>query len=233
MAYKLTIDEGNSAAKFALWHGDTMVSLEPQLIDTPALEGVIISSVRPNSVLRDTLEKRYERLIVLSASTPLPITIGYTTPSSLGSDRIAAAVGAITTAGNCDVMVVDVGTAVTYDFVTSDGRFAGGNIAPGVEMRLRALNAFTDALPAVQPLGDTPLLGFDTPSAMRSGAVRGVAAEIDCYFNALRATHPSLKIIITGGSAPIVTPFISSPVVVEPNLVMIGLKRIIDYNEAL
>ena len=149
---------------------------------------------------------------------------------TLGPDRIAAAAGAWQLATGRQSLVVDMGTAITYDVVTSDGHYIGGNIAPGIFVRLEALNHFTKALPLVETDGPVPRWGNDTASALRSGAIRGVVGELQYYRHCLLADqHPD--VFLTGGSADLITPFITTPIHVEPNLVLIGLNSILNYNE--
>ena len=121
-----------------------------------------------------------------------------------------------------------MGTAVTYDLVSADGHFRGGNIAPGIGMRLRSLNSFTARLPKVVGYGDTPLLGTDTATAMRAGAVRGVVSEIVYYRNSL---PEGTNVVLTGGWAERVSEFLDFPVILEKCLVTKGLLSILLYNE--
>lgn len=232
MGLKLTIDQGNSSAKLALWEADRVLrSWRSESVTAGDLSSVDFDSGIYASVRREKVDLP-ENVLCLSTKLPLPLKIEYSTPETLGADRIGAAAGALVVASGKAALVVDVGTAVTYDFVTGDCRFAGGNIAAGIEMRLQSLAEHTSALPEVGPKGAAPLLGHDTTSAMRAGAIRGVAAEIEYYYSALNREHGKLELIITGGSSELVVPYIATPFIHEPNLVMIGLKRILDYNEA-
>lgn len=195
------------------------------------VKGAICSTVATSSPLADVLAKHFPGIIRLSAQTPMPLGIRYNSAQTLGADRIAAAVGALAVAPRENALIADIGTAATYDFVDANGIFQGGNIAPGVELRLRSLAEFTSALPLVQADGPVALLGHDTASAMRAGAVLGVVAEIELYHSRLTEINGPASLIITGGGAPLVAPLISLPFIHEPHLVMIGLKRILDYNE--
>lgn len=243
MGYYLTIDEGNSSAKMALWEGSVCIR-EARFEDiTPTeaahftggveLTAVAYSSVKTGDSKILSLLPAGVKVYNISSSLPIPITLDYSTPTTLGADRIAAAAGASVISQGESALIVDIGTAVTYDFLDSRLRFEGGNIAPGIEMRLNALNKYTSALPAVDPHGDTPLLGKTTAEAMRSGAVLGVAAETEYYRSQLKPSHSSFITILTGGGAELVAPHISLPFRIVPNLVMLGLKRILDYNESL
>ncbi len=245
MATKLTIDEGNSSVKMALWHDDVMdapVTLHSVaegdvrrfLGDCVHVDSAIFCSTRRrgDDEVAELLGAVAGRVINLHAWTPMPLTIDYRTPQTLGPDRIAAAVGATVVAPGATCLVVDMGTAITYDVVRGGERFVGGNIAPGIFMRLEALNHFTSALPLVETDGDVPRWGYDTATALRSGAVRGVVGELQYYRHCLTESQP-VDVILTGGAASLITPHISTPIAVEPHLVLIGLNRILDYNESL
>lgn len=237
MSINLTIDHGNSRTKVALWHPDESRPYHQEAVsrlDEAALmrlcgrEHIVsccMCSVAGDGdeALRHLLESRCERLLVLDpASTPTPLKMGYRTPSTLGADRLAAAVGAWHIAGGGEILVVDVGTAVTYDYVSHD-TFVGGNIAPGIGMRLRALNHYTARLPLVDSSGKVEAWGGDTAMALRSGAVDGVVAEIEYY---RRRLSPGAKTVLTGGASVLVAPRLSFDTIRATDLVCTGLDII-------
>lgn len=243
MAHYLTIDQGNSAAKMALWHDSTM--LEARIVPHLSVEAVaqfVASCGGVKAALYCSVASRSAELMAglanfipdvkrLTSDMPLPLTIDYGTPGSLGADRIAAAVGARVIVSDRPLLVVDAGTAVTYDAVTADGRFAGGNIAPGMSMRLEALHRFTARLPRVEVPRELPsgaFLGHDTQSAMVLGAVYGIVGALEYY---KRHLPDDTVAVLTGGWATELSRLCSFPVVVEPHLVSKGLNRILLYNE--
>lgn len=242
MATKLTIDQGNTSAKAAVWHDDTIVaeavyrSLNANDIDLLAddfggrFDASIYSSVcDAGRDVADCMAARSQRFIELSSTTPLPIKVAYATPSTLGLDRIAAVAGAYASTAGSWTLVVDCGTAITYDILSPDGIFLGGNIAPGIFMRLEALNKFTARLPLVEPEGEYRLWGNDTESALRAGAVNGVIAELRYYRNCLPVSDP--EVVITGGSADLVVDRVGFDLTVDHELVSKGLNSILNYNE--
>ena len=121
-----------------------------------------------------------------------------------------------------------MGTAITYDVVLSNGSYIGGNIAPGINMRLEALNNYTSRLPIVSPKGDCPIWGIDTETAMRSGAVIGVVGEIAYYKNQMHENH---LVILTGGSVDLIDKLIDFHIEIDQHLVTRGLNSILIYNE--
>ena len=166
----LIIDIGNNSAKFFLFNGEQIVLHTRRensgfdVIDEwnrqYDIDKAIVSTVIADSCeLQEKLGKLQCPVVRFSSSTPLPIEIGYRTPGTLGSDRIAAAVGAWNEAPGRNLLIIDAGTAITVDFVGNDGKYNGGNIAPGIKMRLRALHEYTSRLPMVDKEGDTPAIG--------------------------------------------------------------------------
>ena len=164
----------------------------------------------------------------LTPLTPIPLTIDYATPSTLGVDRIAAAIGAASLHPGKELLVVDAGTAVTYDRVTARRHFSGGNIAPGFGMRLKALHAVTARLPLVSSHGETRLWGNSTDSAMRSGARNGVVAEISYYRS--RLPQDSV-VVIAGGWGRELAEKLDFETDYQESLVNRGLNDILLHNE--
>ena len=172
------------------------------------------------------------RLQRLTASTPVPLAMGYRTPDTLGRDRVATAVGAWVEFTGCNLLVIDAGTAITSDVVLADGTFLGGSIAPGVDMRLRAMHDYTSRLPLVEAEGDTPLVGYDTTTALRSGAVLGAATEVEGRARTLKAVLGQLKVMLTGGNAELLNQFLPDGfATVDAELMFKGLDAIIDFND--
>lgn len=242
----LTIDQGNSEAKIALWEGSALVDfrMEPSL--TPRRVGDFVSGRRIDgsiycSVGREDVDLlRYlrhlsGRALRLTPDTRVPIRISYRTPSTLGSDRVAAAVGAWADFAGHPILVVDAGTAVTYDYVDAEGVYHGGNIAPGISMELRALHEFTARLPLVPFPEDMPSLcrdlwGGDTRQAIALGAVYSVVASIAFY----RSRLPEDTVVVLGGGCGHhLASVCGFETQVDEHLVSKGLNRILLYNETL
>ena len=163
MAYYLTIDQGNTCVKVDIWDGNSDKIVASRTFDTLQVSDLkmLCNGHKPSASIYCTVSER-DRIIIesltsltphaveMSVDMPMPVRIAYTTPRTLGLDRVAAAIGAYSLCkANRDILVIDIGTAITYDIVSADGIYRGGNIAPGVDMRLRALNHFTARLPLV------------------------------------------------------------------------------------
>lgn len=242
MALNLTIDQGNSSTKIALWNAEgELVETSTRmhfvakdarrLTESHDIDNAIYCTVtqRPPTMLK-SLAQNVRNVVEFTAETPIPLSIEYASPQTLGLDRLAAAVGAYMLIKETDrpILVVDLGTAITYDIVRQDARYCGGNIAPGIYMRLKALNHYTARLPLVDPRSsEPPLWGDDTKSALLAGAIRGVVAEVEYYRHKSGA---DTIVVMTGRDSEIVAPLLSFKPVIEPNLVSKGLLEIIRYN---
>ena len=240
MGYNLTIDQGNSSAKVAVWDGADIIfdgyfkqfeseNIADLITRFPLIDKAIYCSVADEGIeIIKLLKKQNIKTMILDNSTLLPITNAYKTPQSLGRDRIAAAVGAWSNHKNKDILVIDLGTAITYDVVTADGCYIGGNIAPGITMRLEALHNYTMRLPLVEPTGICPLWGEDTTTAIRSGVLNGIVGEIYHYKKQL---SQSPIVIMTGGNATLIETMLDFSPEIDHHLVTRGLNSILIYNE--
>lgn len=147
------------------------------------------------------LRRRLGRFIRFGHGVPVPIRNGYATPDTLGADRLAAAVGAATLYPGNNVLIVDFGTAITFDFVSAEGEFLGGNISPGAATRFRALHHFTRKLPLCELIDREVFMGRDTVSAIEGGVVNGIVYEVEGYIRDLERKYDGLRIIFTGGDS--------------------------------
>ena len=238
----LTIDMGNTRVKYAVFDGGTVVSdgcseeFDEAVIDRilaahPGITQAIVATTRgPVDDTVALVRRRIGRCLRLSPQLPLPIRNGYTTPETLGEDRLAAAVGAASLYPGRNLLIVDFGTAITIDQVSADGVFRGGNISPGVQMRFRALHDYTAALPLCESCEDQTLLGRSTVEAIRQGVMNGIAFEIEGYIARLFPEIDALSIIFTGGDAKFFVKRIKNTIFAHCDLVFLGLNRILEYN---
>lgn len=236
----LIVDIGNTFIKLAIYAGDEQLFLKRYkkvlVKDVKAVfkkfpfEKSIVSSVRKtHPYFLKYLEKNHG-LLTLSHKTNVPITNKYGTPKTLGLDRLAAVVGAAVTYPGKKALVIDIGTCMTYDYIDGNKNYWGGNIAPGVELRLNAMHHFTSALPLVKRKWNPELLGKSTQTAIQNGAVWGVKLEIESFIKTLTSKKGHLHVILTGGDATYFGELIDSEIFVAPNLLLKGLNEILKYN---
>ena len=182
-------------------------------------------------------------VIYLNHLTPIPIRNLYSTPQTLGTDRLASVTGAYYEAMNrnngepIDVLVIDMGTAITYDIIDAAGNYLGGNISPGVLMRLKALHHFTDKLPLVElspedfnNTAESFSFGDTTQSAIINGVVQGVKCEIKGVVEQLLLKYPRLLIFLTGGDYINFDEQLKKRIFADKFLVAKGLNIILQYN---
>jgi type III pantothenate kinase len=238
----LVIDIGNTRTKYSIFNqgkevlSKTVKEFAPNLAkdvkqDYPELTKVILSSVKDYpSVLRKALQSQFSTFIELNAETPLPIENCYASKATLGKDRIAAVVGAFHLYPKTNVLVIDAGTAITFDLLTSNGKYLGGNIAPGLEMRFKALNQYTHALPLVKKANYNQLYGTTTETAILAGVQNGLVYETDKCIDAFKEFYGNLEVIITGGDAEFFDNKLKNSFFVHFNLTGLGLNRILQHN---
>ncbi len=237
----IVVDSGNTYAKIGWFEGPELIRFEVRLSFDQLTEAVRSSSaghIMYSSVGKDVEEFRRAIqpnafVLNLDSQTPLPIIKEYETPATLGADRIAAAVGAGYLHPGEDLVVIDMGTCITYDYLDREARFQGGLISPGVRMRFKAMHTFTQRLPLVEPEPAPTLIGKNTRHAMLSGVMNGLTAEINGLIEAYRVLSPACRVVLCGGDVPFFESLLKPPIFVVPQLVLIGLNRILLHNVAL
>ena len=248
----LCIDQGNSRTKVALMTDEGKMikhliykqfssSDVERLFDLYDITDSIISSVvNIEAAVVNTLNRRSQHFVLFDHMTPVPIINRYASPETLGQDRLAAAVGAKHLCPNENLLIVDAGSAITYDFVSAEGEYMGGNIAPGLKMRFTMLQQMTKKLPFVEVEANEliPLFGKNTRDAIAAGVIRGVAYEVKGYMRTMREKTPHFQTFLTGGNAPYILTNVRSSrtekreMVYEKHLVLIGLNEILVFNKA-
>lgn len=240
---KLIIDIGNTLVKIALMRSPEDMKLfsfqeltmnDIRDIEASAdIDGVALCSVRERDTrLIDYFKGRYAEFLEITASTPMPISINYKTPHTLGVDRLMAAVGARYYNTEDDLLVCDFGSAITYDFVSAEGEFSGGNIAPGASLRFRSLNEFTKKLPLCSLEETVPLLGEDTRSAISAGVVHGILYEINGYLEYFKSQKKTFSVFFTGGDGKYFADKLKKPIFVKSYLTITGMYVVLNYNYA-
>jgi type III pantothenate kinase len=234
----LVIDAGNTRAKAATFQGKELhekfafdsVDYLKKFLSEKTFDNVLISSVgiSANEIAESANVK--EMSITLSHLLPLPITIKYATPHTLGVDRIAAVCGALDLFPNRDCLVIDAGTCVTYELLDKNGNYHGGAISPGLEMRLKAMHTFTARLPLVNLQIDADLVGDSTEHGLQSGAWYGVVAEMEGVIDRYKIKYPEIQVLVCGGNATLFENRLKHTIFAAPDLVLGGLNRILLHN---
>lgn len=232
------IDIGNTFAKIGFFKENQLTEskrglpidqLKKKIFESD-IQSIIISSVTRSQEDLETLFADYSKSkIFLNPNTPIPIKKDYETPQTLGADRLAGAVGANFLFPNQNCLIIDMGTAIKYDYVSKEGIFKGGIISPGLKIRFKALHTFTKRLPLVEAEGIPELIGKSTKTCIQSGVINGIIAEI----NGIIERYEQLgdcQVILCGGDAQFFENQIKKTNFAVPNLVLIGLNQILAFN---
>jgi type III pantothenate kinase len=195
------------------------------------VDRVMVSSV--SQPVRDLFKfagSGLKKLLFLDHTLPLPLKINYRTPETLGYDRIAAAAGAWCIYPHSPILVMDLGTAITIDFVSAEGIFMGGNISPGLHTRFIALHEHTAKLPFITEDSNYPEFGDDTRTAISAGVQQGIIYELNAYVSHFENKYPDCRFVITGGDAGFFEHKLNKIIHTHPDLVLTGLNHILEFN---
>ncbi len=236
----LVIDYGNTAAKVAIFDQSKLVEklsftskeeLHRFVLATKA-ENFIVSSVNADADQICDWALHAKQKFVLRHTLPLPITVLYKTPHTLGVDRIAGACGAVQLFRGFNSLVIDAGTCITYDFIDEGTNYHGGSISPGLFMRFKAVHTFTARLPLVSPTNAPELIGNSTEKSIQSGIIYGMIEEIEGIIERYRTNYPDLKVILCGGDAAFFENKLKASIFASPDLVLFGLNSVLIHNVA-
>ena len=235
----LCIDIGNTRIKIGIFdcgrmiHNDAFLTMNQtevkKLIKKYKITMAVSSSTRKSVSAFEKRVKSFVSLLRLNHKTPVPIKNLYQTPKTLGKDRLAVAIGCTKVYPNKNCLIIDAGTCITYDIVTADKRYLGGNISPGLRMRAKAMDTMTSTLPFVEPVYNRDYIGKSTVTAMQNGIVYGTLLEIESLIAMIKHDIGDINVIITGGDAPFFADLLKTKIFVHSFLVLEGLDATINY----
>ncbi len=235
----LVIDKGNTCSKVAVFDGEKMIFCQrEEILSIPYLESMFRQFQISNAILStvsgidgsilDFLSSQCN-FTLFTVKTPMPIKLAYVTPETLGSDRLAAVLGAYFLNPQENFVVIDCGTCITYE-VFVDNCYLGGNILPGMQMRFKALSSGTAGLPMVNPQEGDLLFGKDTISAIRAGVQNGIVYEMEGFITAIQERFGKLNVFLTGGDCHFFEKCLKNRIFAVENLTLIGLNELIEHN---
>jgi type III pantothenate kinase len=238
----LIFDIGNSSTKVALFddqkkvrsfrtkhfHCDEIVRIFSPL--QKKIDKVIVSTVRdtPEFII-DLATLNIPFVHILSHESKLPFKNEYQTPETLGPDRIAAVAGAYLHFPGKKILIIDAGSAITYDFLAGKV-YKGGNISPGISMRFKALNKFTRKLPLASTTQKFHSPGRNTIEAITAGVINGIVYEINEYIRTFEKKHNEITVVLTGGDSGYLKERLDHKITYLPDIVIDGLNFILEYN---
>lgn len=238
----LVIDIGNTRTKLGIFNNGSLLStvilkelsvkkLEAIIRKNNDIENVFLCSVKNYPVkCKEYLTKNY-RFRELSNRTKLPFKNKYLDIKSLGKDRLADVAGAVHLFPGKNILAVDAGTCITYNFIDEDGNYLGGGISPGMEMRFKALHTFTKALPLIKPDEEfSELIGRNTMESIRAGVQHGILMEIKNIIRAYRQRYSGMMVIISGGIHAWIEDHLDEKFYPEPFLTLKGLNVLLEHS---
>lgn len=238
----LVIDWGNTRIKFGiiqdkkLIHTKTLQNTEIDLFTSEIeklelINACILSSVANIEIeIIDFIKSKCISFFEFTHNTKIPIDNKYKTPETLGKDRLSAVIGAWSLFPNENILVIDAGTCIKFDLVTKNSEYFGGSISPGLQMRFKALNFYTDKLPLVAPENIEYYIGTTTKESILSGVINGIIAELNGIISNYQKDYENLRIILTGGDAFFFEKKLKNIIFANSNLLIIGLNEILQHN---
>lgn len=242
IAMNLIIDVGNTLAKVAVFQNDEMIrkevakneflekKIEEIFREFPKIDAVVTSNVSKATFSWPSNLQESAKILELDSNTLLPFDNLYATPATLGNDRKALAAAASKNYPDRNVLVIDAGTCVTYDFKNAENQYLGGGISPGLKMRFKALNSFTANLPLIEPQENLNLIGDSTLTSINSGVVFGFLKEIDGIIEEYASRYDEMLVIITGGDAQFLSINLKNSIFANSNFLLEGLNYILEFN---
>jgi type III pantothenate kinase len=237
----LVVDSGNTRIKIGLFKDRELImkksflnltELKDFMIATNA-DHVLVSSVNHDPAEILSWSNSTGKKISLTPLLRLPIRITYQTPHTLGMDRLAAVCGAQDLFPNRNCLIIDAGTCINYELLDNHNVYHGGAISPGIAMRFEAMHTFTARLPLVSAKEDIELIGNTTETCLQSGVMNGVLEEVKGIIKKYQVLYPELTVILCGGDYPFFENRLKPAIFVAPELVLIGLNRILSYHVEL
>lgn len=238
----LIVDVGNTYVKFAVFKNRNLIhKLSFKLIEFknrynnlikayPKIEKAIISSVGHLSAQEVELIRLDFPVVELSSEINLPFENLYATPKTLGVDRIALVSASVDQFSDRNVLIIDAGTCITYDFINKKNQYLGGAISPGVRLRYKTLNNLTANLPLLKTQIPASLIGDSTEASIHSGVVNGVVKELDGIIDEYLLNYSDLTIILTGGDTKFLLNQLKNTIFANSDFLLEGLNFILEYN---
>jgi type III pantothenate kinase len=240
MQITLCLDFGNTRKKTGIFHNNEIkeaITLNDDsnetiqsLIEKYRPQKTILSSVINHNTEIENILAANSKFHKLSHLTRLSFTTPVGKPETIGADRLALAAAAVHYYPGKNNLIIGLGTCITYNFINKYHEFLGGGISPGMEMRLKSLNHYTAKLPIVKADSNAPLIGYDTNTNILSGAVIGMAMEIDGMIDAYRQQFGNFNVALTGGDLSYLAPHLKNKIFADPDLIFKGLYAISETN---
>jgi len=237
----LTIDVGNTRIKSAVFENNTAIEfssfegenffdkMENILKRFEKITVLVVASVgKLDKSAFETFSNRV-KIHFVERGQKFPFQNHYSSPETLGIDRMVLSAGAILQFSNKNRLVIDAGTCVTYDYIDENNVYHGGAISPGIRLRYEAMHNYTAKLPLLTIEEPENIIGNSTGESMHSGVVNGLTFEIDGYINELTSQKENFIIILTGGDANFLAKRLKNTIFANSNFLLESLNHLYQY----
>ncbi len=237
----LVIDIGNTQVKVAVFD-QTILLFKDQFQQSELLSGILDITEQydiKNSIVSHVADldqnvlKKIKSLVDLTElnhETTVPFLNNYLTPKTLGVDRLALVAAASSQFPAKNILIIDAGSCITYDFLDAFNSYSGGAISPGIEMRYKAVNHYTAKLPLLKKAELIPIIGDSTENAIHQGILNGVIQEIEGVISQYLTKNQKLTVVLTGGDTIFLAKNLKSSIFASPNFLLEGLNSILIHN---
>jgi type III pantothenate kinase len=246
----LAVDIGNTRIKVAVFEGTTLLDqyyfnneelrnqLNFILNKYEKVSDLVVSAV---GNIRKEVFSQFEtqvKIHFISSDFPFPFTNRYSTPNTLGIDRMVLASGAVLKYPNQNRLIIDAGTCITYDFIDENDNYLGGAISPGIRLRFESLHNYTAKLPLLtfeslkgkdSEFEKIPFIGNSTFESINSGVINGVINEIEGFISQYEAVYPKFIIILTGGDVEFLAKRLKNTIFANSNFLLESLNQTFQY----
>jgi type III pantothenate kinase len=238
----LAIDVGNTRIKTAVFEQNTLLKViifeKKQLSNQvtlilkkyPVVDTIIVTNVGKVAESDFLAFENKAKIYFISKDSKFPFQNLYSTPNTLGIDRMVLAAGAVLHYPNQNRLVIDAGTCVTYDFIDENNNYFGGAISPGIRLRYESLHNYTAKLPLLTKSNPEKIIGNATDEAIHSGVINGLIYEIEGFINSLKEQNANFIIILTGGDAEFLAKRLKNTIFANPNFLLESLNQTFQYN---
>ena len=239
----LTLDVGNTRIKAAVFEQSTLVEIfiftKEELLNKtiyilnlyPNVKNLVVASV--GNVEKEVFLSLKDRVGIhfIIHESEFPFTSLYSTPTTLGIDRMVLATGAVLQYPNQNRLIIDAGTCITYDFIDDNDNYHGGAISPGIRLRYESLHQQTAKLPLLTKKQPENFIGNSTQESIHSGVINGVALEIDGFIELYKVQYAKFIIILTGGDAEFLAMRLKNTIFANSNFLLESLNQTFQYNQ--
>ena len=233
------LDLGNTIIKVGVFFNGILEKVERIPYDQIEKARYILNAneftpVFISSVVSDELTKKvctiFSNAILFRRDLKLPISIEYDSVQTLGLDRICNVVGTFMISKGEKTVSIDIGTCIKFDYIDEKGKYWGGSISPGIDLRYKSMNDYTGNLPLVKDKDKSKLVGNSTINSMKSGVMNGIQAELNQFMKMYNQDYQDLMFFVTGGDAVYFDFPLKNNTFVDENLTLKGLYEIYKFN---